>query len=90
MATRHARSSLPADARAAAPACGGTPSARLLRNRLAIVGGVIVLLLFLLAIFGPFLAPFAVPRSRTCTELIRQRQPAARRRSQPRSPARHR
>ena len=31
---------------------------RLLKNRLAIVGGILVIFLVLLAVFGPFLTPY--------------------------------
>jgi oligopeptide transport system permease protein len=43
---------------------------RLLKNRLAIVGGIIVILLFLLAIFGPYLTPYSYRQGDT--DLIRQ------------------
>jgi oligopeptide transport system permease protein len=43
---------------------------RLLKNRLAILGGIIVILLVLLAIVGPFITPYGYDQ--TDTDLIRQ------------------
>ncbi len=43
---------------------------RLLKNRLAILGGIIVILLVLLAIIGPFITPYGY--AETDTDLIRQ------------------
>lgn len=43
---------------------------RLLKNRLAIVGGVIVVLLVFLALFGPFITPYAYDK--TDTNLVRE------------------
>jgi oligopeptide transport system permease protein len=43
---------------------------RLLKNRLAILGGIIVILLVLLAIVGPFITPYGY--AETDTDLIRQ------------------
>lgn len=43
---------------------------RLLKNRLAIVGGIIVILLVFLAIFGPFITPYGY--AQTDTDLVRE------------------
>lgn len=43
---------------------------RLLKNRLAIVGGIIVILLVLLAVFGPFITPYAY--NATDTNIVRE------------------